>query len=175
MAEGSFRFEDDFSIDAGDSLETCDYDITLSGNGVVYVCGAEFIPENVPPRLCKITRSGAHYKVSKPWGYELWINGTHPLFCAKKIFIKQGTQTSLQYHNFKEESNLIESGTAILVSQADMSIELDDVKSEHLQEQEISGPVYFHVAPRTIHRLRAVTDLHLFEVSTPFLDDVIRL
>ena len=48
MAEGSFRFEDDFSIDAGDSLETCDYDITLSGNGVVYVCGAEFIPENVP-------------------------------------------------------------------------------------------------------------------------------
>ena len=54
------------------------------------------------------------YKVKKPWGYELWLNSLNNKFAFKKIFIKKGFQTSLQYHNFKRETNLILKGSAKL-------------------------------------------------------------
>jgi hypothetical protein len=46
-------------------------------------------------------------KVSKPWGHELWINDQHPGYALKQIFIKATHKTSLQYHNFKSETNVL--------------------------------------------------------------------
>ena len=48
------------------------------------------------------------YKVIKPWGSEVWINGlSHKNYSFKKIKINKNTKTSLQYHNFKQETNLL--------------------------------------------------------------------
>lgn len=174
VSSGIFSLEQKYDILPGDTVTIKNSLCTISGTGVLHVVQAP-LQQHDYQMLVSIDRCGSHYKVSKPWGYELWLNGQHPTFCAKKIFIKQGTQTSLQYHNFKEESNLIESGTAILVSQKNLEVPLDKVMPVDLQEQVVTGQQCIHVTPRTIHRLRAETDLHLFEVSTPFLDDVIRL
>jgi len=50
------------------------------------------------------------YKVDKPWGHELWINGQHPRYALKEIYLKAGSKTSLQYHNFKQETNVLFKG-----------------------------------------------------------------
>jgi mannose-6-phosphate isomerase-like protein (cupin superfamily) len=173
VVDGSFTVQG-HPLEPGDTVQIKGRVTFVEGTGTLYVAQAA-IPHEDTQQIVKITRAGAHYKVVKPWGHELWLNGEGAPFCAKRIFIKAGTQTSLQYHNFKEETNLVEDGQVVLVKQRDMSIAIDDVQSQHLEEVSYTGPVCFHVVPRTIHRLRAITDLNLFEVSTPHLDDVIRL
>lgn len=169
--DGEFTFENTHTLVIGDSIEVSNRDLVLTGSGVVYI--AQIPPTNTLSSL-KIVRDGAHYKVSKPWGYELWINGENPGYIMKRIFIKAGTQTSLQYHNFKEETNFIESGSISFVYQKDPA-PLDEVTDSHLGQMEESAPVSFHIEPKTIHRIKALTDVMLMEVSTPFLDDVVRL
>jgi mannose-6-phosphate isomerase len=75
---------------------------------------------------------------------------------------------------FKEETNVIMEGDFVLV-QKKSDVENDKVTSDDLSDTMLSGPVALHIVPKTIHRLRALTDMLFFEVSTPFLDDVIRL
>jgi mannose-6-phosphate isomerase len=158
-------------LKAGDSLQSKNTPNKIQGNGVVMIAEVTAIGDD---SWAERTSAGYHYKVSKPWGYELWVNGEHPQYSFKKIFIKAGTQTSLQYHNFKEETNVIMEGSAVLVTKK-TDIPNDDVTPADLLEQEIRAPFSIHVLPKTIHRLRAITDLMLYEVSTPFLNDVIRL
>ena len=62
------------------------------------------------------------YKVSKPWGYELWLNGRHKDYAFKKIFLKRGYKTSLQYHKYKEETIFLYSGIGTLHFSAKNSI-----------------------------------------------------
>lgn len=173
-----FCYSGNFSVEGlilspNDSIEITNREMVLSGSGILLVAEGNSVDLS---QKAKITRDGAHYKVIKPWGYELWINGEHPRICFKKIFISANTQTSLQYHNFKEETNLIIEGEAILVSKkSECTLENDFVASEHLQNQTLVAPTAIHVLPKTLHRLIAVTNILLFEVSTPFLDDVIRI
>jgi mannose-6-phosphate isomerase-like protein (cupin superfamily) len=103
-------------------------------------------------------------RVEKPWGYELRFAKTDK-FAGKVLFIKAGSQLSLQYHEVKDEAFLVYNGTLELVLGQG-----DDQKVETL---EAGGS--WHVTPGTIHRFRAVTDCTLFEVSTPELTDVVRL
>tara|TARA_B100001027_G_scaffold215229_1_gene188789 strand:- start:663 stop:1421 length:759 start_codon:yes stop_codon:yes gene_type:complete len=115
------------------------------------------------------------YKVKKHWGHELWINGRNSNFAFKKIFLKKGNKTSLQYHNKKKETNFLYKGKIFLhylsknKNFADINF-FKDIKKKFLK-----GPVVIDVEPKTIHRIEAVTDLTLYETSTPHLDDVIRL
>lgn len=115
------------------------------------------------------------YKVNKPWGFEMWLNGDHPLFVFKEIHIKKGTKTSLQFHKFKKETNVLFSGDAILHFKRNLDKENLDVVPEDIGNVTLSPITSIDVQPNIIHRIEAETDILLFEVSTPFLDDVIRL
>lgn len=127
-----------------------------------------------PPSVT-ITRSAEHYRVSKPWGHELWLNGEHPSYVLKEVFIRAGNRTSLQYHHFKEETNLLVSGTATLVYKTASDINNDDARESHLAEAKIQAFSFVHIVPEILHRLIADSDVLLYEASTPHLDDVVRV
>lgn len=114
-------------------------------------------------------------KVDKPWGYEVWITGEHPGYCLKKIFIKKGARTSLQYHRQKRETNVLFKGMARLYFKSQSDVDNDLVTTSDLAFCELSPMSTIDVGPNTLHRIEAVTDITLYEVSTPQLDDVIRV
>jgi mannose-6-phosphate isomerase-like protein (cupin superfamily) len=105
-------------------------------------------------------------KVEKPWGYEL-IWALTDVYCGKVLFVKAGAALSLQFHNVKDESWLVQSGKARL--------ELGDVGQKALNEEVIGAGAAFHYQPGTVHRVTAIEDTTILEVSTPHLDDVVRL
>ena len=105
-------------------------------------------------------------RVEKPWGYEL-IWAVTDIYVGKVLFVKAGHSLSLQYHEQKDESWLIQSGRA--------RIELGAVGDDSLAEEEVGAGAAFHYAPGTVHRITAVEDTTILEVSTPHLDDVVRL
>jgi mannose-6-phosphate isomerase len=105
-------------------------------------------------------------RVDKPWGYEL-IWALTDVYCGKLLFVKQGESLSLQYHEQKDESWLIQSGRA--------RIELGTVGDEALKVEVVGPGACFHYTPGTVHRITAVDDTTILEVSTPHLDDVVRL
>ena len=105
-------------------------------------------------------------RVDKPWGYEL-IWALTDLYCGKKLFIKAGEALSLQFHKVKDEVIYVESGSVEFTIGA-----LGDA----VPHKVVVGPgAAFHVTPGVVHRMRALEDSFLLEVSTPQLDDVVRL
>jgi mannose-6-phosphate isomerase-like protein (cupin superfamily) len=105
-------------------------------------------------------------RVDKPWGYEL-IWAVTDIYVGKVLFVKAGESLSLQYHEQKDESWLIQSGLA--------KIELGSVSDEKLAKEVVGPGAAFHYRPGTVHRITAVEDTTILEVSTPHLDDVVRL
>jgi mannose-6-phosphate isomerase len=105
-------------------------------------------------------------KVEKPWGYEL-IWALTDVYCGKVLFVKAGHSLSLQFHRQKDESWLVQSGRA--------KLELGEAGESVLKEEVISAGAAFHYAPGTVHRVTAIEDTTILEVSTPQLDDVVRL
>lgn len=123
----------------------------------------------------KLTRADQVKVVSKPWGSELWITGEHPGYCLKRININKGTRTSLQYHRVKRETNVLLQGDANLHFKKDNDVSNDSVSSRDLDKALLSPVSMVDVFPNTLHRLEAITDIVLCEVSTPHLDDVVRV
>jgi mannose-6-phosphate isomerase len=115
------------------------------------------------------------YRVNKPWGHELWINNQHPCYAFKEIYIKQGYKTSLQYHRFKQETNVLLKGKALLHYKNNIKIENDYICDKDISFVELNSISIINIQPNTIHRLEALTDILLYETSTPNLDDVVRL
>ena len=105
-------------------------------------------------------------KVEKPWGYEL-IWAVTEIYVGKVLFIKAGQALSLQFHRQKDESWFVQSGRATL--------ELGEAGSDTLTQGEIAAGDAFHYVPGTVHRVTAIEDTTILEVSTPHLDDVVRL
>jgi mannose-6-phosphate isomerase len=105
-------------------------------------------------------------KVEKPWGYEL-IWALTDVYCGKVLFVTAGHSLSLQFHREKDESWLVQSGRA--------KLELGEVGETVLKEEIIVAGNAFHYAPGTVHRVTAIEDTTILEVSTPHLDDVVRL
>ena len=105
-------------------------------------------------------------RVEKPWGWEL-IWAQTDIYVGKTLFVRAGQALSLQFHNEKDESWYVESGRARL--------ELGDVGSGLLSSEVVVAGVSFHYAPGTVHRVTALEDTTILEVSTPDLDDVVRL
>ena len=116
----------------------------------------------------KITNKGNHYKVNKPWGHELWLNGDNQDYCLKEIYLKSDNQTSLQYHNLKEETNVLYKGDIKFVYKL-------DVDSKDIKSIDLKSIASIHVKPKSVHRIKALTDVILYETSTPHLKDVIRI
>jgi len=104
-------------------------------------------------------------KVEKPWGHEEIFAETAQ-YVGKILFIRQGEALSLQYHEVKEETLRVLDGELELVTGIDV---------DQLQSQVIGPETVFHVPPGTLHRMVAVTDCRLLEVSTTELDDVVRI
>jgi mannose-6-phosphate isomerase-like protein (cupin superfamily) len=105
-------------------------------------------------------------KVEKPWGHEL-IWALTDVYCGKVLFVKAGHSLSLQFHREKDESWLVQSGRA--------KLELGEVGETVLKEEIVVAGAAFHYAPGTVHRVTAIEDTTILEVSTPHLDDVVRL
>jgi len=103
-------------------------------------------------------------RVPKPWGYEtIWAHTTD--YVGKVLHINAGEALSVQYHEVKDETVFLLSGKLIYrVWENDQPV---DVK---LQVGEA-----FRITPGTVHQMEAVTDCDILEVSTPHLDDVVRL
>jgi len=101
----------------------------------------------------------------KPWGKEVWLE-LNDFYCYKRIYINKGYRTSLQYHEKKLETNYLIVGEAIMY--------LED-ENKVLQSKIIKTNDFFTVLPGRLHRLEALTDIILQEVSTPQVDDVIRV
>ena len=103
--------------------------------------------------------------MEKPWGWELvWAEAD--AYVGKLLFVRAGEALSLQYHERKDEAWLVQEGRARL--------ELGEVDGD-LEEIEIEPGQAFHYRPRTVHRVTALEDLLVVEVSTTELDDVVRL
>jgi mannose-6-phosphate isomerase-like protein (cupin superfamily) len=105
-------------------------------------------------------------RVEKPWGYELWWAQTDR-YVGKLLHVKAGTQLSLQYHVRKDETIHLWSGELVLV--------LGTKDGKDLTDHPMRPGDSYHVRPGTVHRMRAVTDCDVLEVSTPEVEDVVRL
>jgi mannose-6-phosphate isomerase len=104
-------------------------------------------------------------RVDKPWGYELrWAITDR--YLGKIIHVDAGHQLSLQYHVQKDEAIYVLSGALDLV--------LEDESGEVLTHRLDAG-MSARVRPGRRHRFRAVTDVDICEVSSPEIDDVVRL
>ena len=105
------------------------------------------------------------WRVDKPWGWELvWAESDE--YVGKLLFIRAGEALSLQYHELKDESWLVRDGRARL--------ELGNVGGA-LESIEIGPEDAFRFRPETVHRVTAIEDTLVLEVSTPHLGDVVRL
>jgi mannose-6-phosphate isomerase-like protein (cupin superfamily) len=105
-------------------------------------------------------------KTEKPWGWELlWACSDR--FAGKLLFVAAGHQLSLQFHREKDEAWYVQSGRAEL----EMALPGDATTNS-----EVVGPgAAFRIRPGTVHRIRALEDTLVLEVSTPELGDVVRL
>ncbi len=101
-------------------------------------------------------------KIEKPWGYELiWADTGN--YTGKLLHIKAGNRLSLQFHRIKEETVYVLSGLLYVYDGYGNITKLSPGQS-------------FHVKPLQIHRFGAnESNVEIMEVSTPHLDDVVRI
>ena len=104
-------------------------------------------------------------QVDKPWGYELIWAETED-YVGKILHVKAGEASSLHYHEIKDETLFLMNGQ--------LSLQAGHSKEELLDFEMVEGQS-FHVHPRMVHRIIATSDCDIFEVSTPHLDDIVRL
>lgn len=98
--------------------------------------------------------------VTKPWGKEEWLV-LNDKYCVKRLYIEEGESTSLQYHEAKKETMFLESGACDLV------IKETTIKMKY------NTP--YTINPNDIHRLICYRSAVILEVSTPEVDDVVRI
>jgi len=103
-------------------------------------------------------------RVPKPWGYEL-IFAKCDRYAGKILHVKRGECLSLQYHETKEET--------LYVLRGELELTLESNGERRVVA--LRAGEAFHIPPRLIHRMQAVQDTDVAEVSTPELDDVVRL
>ncbi|MEO8605248.1 MAG: cupin domain-containing protein [bacterium] len=104
-------------------------------------------------------------RVDKPWGHELiWAHTDR--YVGKILHIDAGEALSLQYHRVKDETLYVLSGT--------VAVEVGE-REDALETLELGAGDVLHLWPGRRHRLTARTACDVCEVSTPELDDVVRL
>ena len=109
-------------------------------------------------------------RVEKPWGYELhWAKTDR--YVGKLIHVNAGHALSLQYHNQKDETIFLWSGQMLF----EIAEGHEGTAGGPLTTREMKPGESVHVVPKTVHRMTAITDCDIFEVSTPELQDVVRL
>jgi mannose-6-phosphate isomerase-like protein (cupin superfamily) len=105
-------------------------------------------------------------RVEKPWGYELvWAKAED--YAGKILFVRAGKSLSLQFHRVKDESWYVLDGRA--------ELQLGEAGQAVLHKEVVGRGAAFRFKPGTVHRVRALEDTTILEVSTPQLDDIVRL
>lgn len=99
-------------------------------------------------------------KIEKPWGYELLFAKTKN-YVGKVLVVRKGEELSLQYHKLKEETMYLAKGK--------LKIKVGD------KDQILESGQMIHIPPGTHHWMKALEDSEIFEVSTPHLEDIVRL
>lgn len=128
-------------------------------NRDVRPCGGPPIPATLWPVISTPIRT------DKPWGYELlWASTAR--YAGKILHVNRGEALSLQHHRKKEETQYVLSGR--------LRVELGEPGDGPLKTFEMGPGECLHLAPGTRHRLTAIEDTDVLEVSTPELDDVVR-
>lgn len=98
--------------------------------------------------------------VEKPWGREIWWAVTDR-YAAKILEVRAGHALSLQFHQRKMESLLFRRGRG--------KLQLGD------EFMPIREGLAVTILPGVLHKIVADSELEIFEVSTPELDDVVRV
>ena len=103
--------------------------------------------------------------VTKPWGEEWWLAHTDK-YAGKILIVKKGQRLSLQYHTIKHETQYLADG------KIKMEIGPD---GDHLEIKILETGAITELPPGTWHRILALEDSKIFEISTPELEDVVRI
>ena len=111
------------------------------------------LPENLPCR------------VEKPWGYEIWWAHTER-YAGKILHVNAGASLSLQYHERKDETSYLLAGRLVLTK---------GLAENAMSVREIAPGESWRNRPGELHKIEALEDSDVLEVSTPDLDDVVRL
>ncbi len=106
-------------------------------------------------------------RVDKPWGYEIWWARTER-YVGKLLHVRKGESLSLQYHRVKDETILVQRGKLLFETRP-------AGEEGELRRVEMGPGDAFHITPGTVHRMTGLEDTDVVEVSTPELDDVVRL
>lgn len=101
----------------------------------------------------------------KPWGREIWFAWT-PQYAGKILEINKGHRFSLQYHERKNETQFILKGKIKLTMGPD---------EKNLKHRILSQGQKIEIPAGLIHRVHALEKAVLLEVSSPELDDVVKL
>lgn len=104
-------------------------------------------------------------RVDKPWGHELWFALTER-YAGKLLHVRAGQWLSVQYHERKDETSYLLSGRLLLSR---------GPSADSLAETELQPGAAWRNEPRQVHTIEALEDAVVVEVSTPELDDVVRL
>jgi mannose-6-phosphate isomerase-like protein (cupin superfamily) len=104
-------------------------------------------------------------RVEKPWGHEVWWAHTDQ-YAAKVLVVNVGHALSLQYHREKDETSYLLSGMLRLTQ---------GTSREEVVEREIHPGQAWRNEPGVVHAIEALEDSVVLEVSTPQLDDLVRL
>jgi quercetin dioxygenase-like cupin family protein len=110
-------------------------------------------PEHLPTRI------------EKPWGYEIWWAWTDQ-YVGKILHVRAGHRLSVQYHERKDETSYVLRGKLTLYKGATADTLVTTPVAEGSQWRNLPGE---------IHTIEAIEDADVLEVSTPHLDDVVRL
>jgi mannose-6-phosphate isomerase-like protein (cupin superfamily) len=108
---------------------------------------------------------GLPREVSKPWGSELWFAHTSQ-YAGKILRVRAGCRLSVQFHREKDETSYVLSGQ-VIVSQGE--------SPDALTARQLGPGDSWRNSPFLVHTLEAVEDAEIIEVSTPQLEDVVRL
>ena len=113
----------------------------------------------------QITRDHLPVRVPKPWGYELWWAWTDD-YVGKLIYVARGHKLSLQYHVHKDETCFLERGRLLLHK---------GEAPERLTATPIAEGAHWRNRPGELHTIEALDDSYVWEVSTPQVEDVVRV
>jgi mannose-6-phosphate isomerase len=115
--------------------------------------------------MSNISDASLPRRVAKPWGNELWYALTER-YAGKILHVERGHRLSLQFHERKDESCYLLSGQLLLIR---------GPSPEQLNESVLDAGAVWRNQPGDVHTIEALEDSDVLEVSTPDLDDVIRL
>jgi mannose-6-phosphate isomerase-like protein (cupin superfamily) len=117
------------------------------------------------PAPAGVIRRAEETKVDKPWGWEVrWAITDR--YLGKILHVNAGESLSLQYHERKDECQLVVTG--------ELDFELGPSERE-LRRHRLRPGDTVHITPGMRHRITAVSDVEIFEVSSPEIEDVVRL